>query len=395
MIKSKLVLLIGVQTFLFLSIATAGTASEEFRILSSDGQVELRGQFDLPVSSRNQKTSWPLVVMVPGTGLFERDVLFGNSGTDRDFLFRDLSRALNKRGFATLRFDQRGVFCHQRNQPPCLTCRTSEERMAHFVKSCIDQNIRSRVTPESMRRDILDVIRHGLQQPWLRPDGLTVFGHSEGSLHLSHLMGLGLLRPQRAVFMGGLAESPFEVVRWQMTTRLVEALFQMDTNRDGFVTREEIQTGHATAPLLSLYPIETLLPPAGSSWTRDAFGAILQSQYESLRQNLAKTPDDSPFGQNGLVQASMRWWKMFFFDEVSPAFLLRSFRGRVIYAMGNLDSQTALSRQLQALRAVGPAAQVRFEVAVFPARGHSLGPDPLFGPIAPDSLERLIKLFEN
>lgn len=60
-------------------------ASREFSVPSADG-TRITGTVDFP--AREPKA---VVVMVAGTGLFDRDVRFGRSNTPRDLLFKDLA----------------------------------------------------------------------------------------------------------------------------------------------------------------------------------------------------------------------------------------------------------------------------------------------------------------
>ena len=62
---------------------------------TKDGAATLNGQFDWPAGRHEveEEAGLPLVFMVPGTGLFDRDVYFGNSNTDAALRFEKLIRA--------------------------------------------------------------------------------------------------------------------------------------------------------------------------------------------------------------------------------------------------------------------------------------------------------------
>ena len=196
----------------------------EFSLPTKDGLSTLTGEIDFP----DQAQIAPLVIMVPGTGLFDRDVLFGHSGTDRDFVFKDLSKSLNAVGVATLRFDYRGVHCNSRVNPP----RTD----------CVDNNIRKTVTPENIEDDILQLYSYGSHFSGIDSAKVGIFAHSEGTLHIARLVGSQRINPKTITFMGMLAESPIGIIHYQMVDRQVDMLFAADADHDGILTNQEIQT---------------------------------------------------------------------------------------------------------------------------------------------------------
>jgi hypothetical protein len=99
--------------------------SIQFQISTKDRQT-LTGQIDLPNCSM---TAYPAVFFVSGTGFFTRNAFFGNSRTERDLLFKDLSRRLVQQCIATVRFDSRGVICDLRSKPD--------------IGKCVDQKVRA------------------------------------------------------------------------------------------------------------------------------------------------------------------------------------------------------------------------------------------------------------
>jgi pimeloyl-ACP methyl ester carboxylesterase len=248
---------------LILSTTAIGGSSEQFSLLSQDGLATLSGQIDFP-----EGNTLPLVVMVPGTGLFDRDVDFAAPGSENGLIFKALSQELNRLGFAVLRHDYRGVKCSLSNAPACPSCKTPQERRDHFIRSCLDNSIRATVTPENIRDDIHSIYELGKNHKRIDPSRITVFGHSEGSLHLSHLIKDERIQPKAALFMGGLAESPSSVVRWQMIGRFIDAFLGMDSDRDGTISNDEIKRGHASSRLNN-FPLEYLLSTTGG-WDQES-----------------------------------------------------------------------------------------------------------------------------
>ncbi len=79
---------------LFFSHMNAYAESSEFSISTRDGLSNISGEIDRPSCG---VASYPVVIMVGGTGLFTRNASFGHSGTERDLLFKDLSQRLNSK----------------------------------------------------------------------------------------------------------------------------------------------------------------------------------------------------------------------------------------------------------------------------------------------------------
>jgi len=377
--------LVLAKIFLFISLVfgRAGWAAEEqFQIFSKDG-VRLTGQIDFPsISAING-----VVLLVPGTGLFDRDAEFGQTNTDKDLVFREISKALTARDFAVVRFDYRGVKCNRRTIPPCPDCHNKKEAIAHFVKNCIDNKIRAGVTPENLREDIEVIYNHIATHPKLLNQKVLVFGHSEGSLNLSHLIADKRIRPYGVVFMGGLAESPQSVIHWQMTDRLSSALFEFDFNSNGIVENEEVKLGHSKKMnYLYQLPVEILLSPSGF-WTKDAIDAHLETSYQAVKSEALSHSDNEPFGANDITQASYRWWKMFFTNNQSVIENMTDFEGRIFYLNGSIDAQTSFVRQSNEINRVAGNFLKKPEIVKVEATGHALGVDPIFGPILPSSLD--------
>ena len=365
------------------------SASEHFIIPTLDKLSSLSGQIDLP-ASLNEK--FPLVVMVPGTGLFDRNVEFGNSGTDEDLIFKSLANDLNKLGFAVLRYDYRGVRCGRKTAPVCESCKTPQERREHFIRSCLDNEVRRLVTPENTREDIRAVYRHGSSHSRVEPSKIIVFGHSEGSLNLSYLLKDNLIQPKAAVFMGGLAESPASVIQWQMIGRFTDAMMEMDSNRDGFVANEEIKASHSRSRLNN-FPLDYLLSPKNDRWEQSALLQWRNSEYEVMRSDALAKADHEPFVSGGIVQASYRWWKMFFTDNNHVIENISNYKGPVVYCNGDIDAQTDFQRQKKLVDKADKDFGLNVRIELFTKTGHALGDDPIFGPLTIESKNKILGIF--
>lgn len=360
--------------------------AETFHVKTLDGKTELQGQLDLP----EKEGKLPLVVMMPGTGLFDRDVNFGHSRTEKDLLFKQLAKALNQKGIATLRYDYRGVSCNYENVPPCENCQTPQEKLAHFTQRCFHNDIRAGVTPENMRFDFEQIYHWGEKHDRIDPQQILVFAHSEGSVHTAHLIAEQRIQPRAVVLMGGLYESPQSVVKWQLVERFHDNIMKADSNKDQKVTAEEITAYQPNNAVLAMLPLEMLLPPEGiESWTSKQLFALLSAQHQAITEATLAADDALPYPSAESVQASMKWWKMFFEDAQDIAPLFAQGKIPVINHLGDADSQVSLERQQAVLAQVKTPHQLSIEK--HSGKGHSLGDHTLLGPISPDSEKQLVE----
>lgn len=369
----------------------------EFKIPTKDGKTSLTGQLDLP---EQNSATLPMVVMMPGTGLFNRDVIFSVKNGPGSYLFKDLAKLLNEKGVATLRFDYRGV----RYTPKAELIREKSKNPFVFAKyfheNCVNGEIRKEVTPENIRSDLEEVYKWGLGHANIDPGRIVVFAHSEGSIHVSHLVAEKKINPTGIVLMGGLFASPKETIRWQMVDRVVNALKKADINKDGKISHQEIKTEHKSKnSVLSIFPVKALLPEADFYQT-DSLKKLYENEYQEVVKQYTKKADNEIYPNPKFPQASMRWWKMFFLDQVRPVKLYANSKVPVINHIGTKDSQIDLSVHLKAL--TEQKNNESLFIFIHPGKGHSLGQNALLGPldnsskrILIDSILHLVSLEKN
>jgi len=238
--------------------------TQSFRLQTADGKTELAGQIDFP--DLNAK-SFPLVIMQPGTGLFDRDVDFGTTKDENSLIFKTISKKFLQAGFAVLRYDYRGVKCSFQTAPKCLNCSDKKALFQFYLESCISNDIRATVTPANIQEDLLSAHSFALSNSKIDSKKIVMFGHSEGSIHISTLLKKKLINPRGVIFMGGLAESPASVVEWQLKGRIIDGIMQMDKNGDNRIENKEIEENHSTR-VLGIYPVGMLLYTDGF-WTKE------------------------------------------------------------------------------------------------------------------------------
>jgi len=348
------------------ALALSQVASGSFTVPSVDGHV-INGQTDLP-----QGPARGAVLMVAGTGAFDRDVNLGRSGTPRDRIFADLGARFAARGMTAVRYDRRGV---RHGVPPA---------------EVIDGSVVASVTAENLSLDV------GTLMTWVRaPEGLdarclVVFVHSEGSVHLAGVAGRGdVAQPDLIIGMGAALEDKVSIVRWQMSGRDADSLLMMDADADGQVTNDEVRANWLKTPSGMFGRLEPFLQPDGV-WTAADIEAVRTAQgglYDQQKAAALTMPDDAPYPGPQAPALSYGWWKSWFLDDSSIAARYARWTTPMILHFGTLDSQVREDRQRAAARGVLPPDQVTW--ATHPDRGHSLGTEHLMGPVDPVIADRI------
>ncbi|MGH6814091.1 MAG: alpha/beta hydrolase [Hyphomicrobiaceae bacterium] len=370
--------------------APGGRPPLQFAVPAIDGKATLAGQIDFPADLRGKA---PLVMLVPGTGVFDRKALFGDSKTDRDFVFEDLKNGLVAAGLAVLRFDLRGVRCTALDVH-YPTGADGDARRTLYIESCIDNAVRKTVTPQTSLDDIAAVLAFGLRQPDIDAQAAVVLAHSEGTLHVAKLLQTAPRLVKGVVLVGPVLASPAATVRWQITDRIGEAMRALE-RQPGSLTADDIRAGYDRSILRLLGPIEHFLPPQGEVWTEadwDKARADRIQQYDIFKREALASDDDAPYPPSGpIVQASFAWWKMFFTDAIPVAERLADFPGSVHCIFGGRDSQTNYRFQIRSLESLRSDQRARFVVKVLEDYGHTLGEHPTFAPMAPDAKAYLVE----
>lgn len=359
---------------LCITSALAGTRSQEFNLRTFDGLAKFGGQIDYPTHCGKRKL--PAVILVAGTGLYYRNLYLGTSDTARDLVFTDLSKRLNRDCVAVVRYDYRGVSCDL----------TGDEA----IEKCLDQSARKTVDDKTILDDIQAVYNHAKKQPKIDSRRLGFLALSEGSINVGRLVARKSVSPKALFFIGGVAESPKSLVRWQFIDRSVDQAFSMDTNGDGILTNYEVSQNYSGSFFdENDLPITNLLSPSGI-WNRFALKNFFTFEFNAVVSATLITFDHIPYRQKGLVYSKMKWWKRWFTDTTPVLENLRNFKGPITYYNGTIDILAPADRQLDFLKHYGPQMRSIPEFNLIQGKGHLLSSHPLYGPMDIDLTEEVV-----
>jgi hypothetical protein len=362
-------------------------ATQQFEIPTRDGRTRLKGQLDLPTDDGASR--YPVVLMVNGGWFMERDGFMGNSGTERDLIYRDLAKDIVAAGIAVVRYDNRGVRCNEMTMPACPDGSSELEITRHYLDACIDADIRQTVSVQSQMDDVELVWNFTVNHPRVESKRVIVWAHSEGGLNIGRLIGAKRICPLGVIIVGSATESPADLVHWTMVDRYAEHLMRWDDDADGRVTQADIDRHYPTDQLFPAVAInpKTLTPPS-EGWTLDTARAHFEKSYAKTKAAALSKHDDDPYPDPApefrLVVASNHWWKQWFEDTKPEIDHFAEYRGHTSFHFGEIDSQSSGLREMAfAESRIKAGVFIRTPRLVFHrGRGHSLRTgEPAAGPM--------------
>lgn len=343
---------------------TPETGARAFAVPSADGTV-IRGQADRP-----DQAAAGAVVMVAGTGAFDRDVAFSREPGARP-IFLDLSGRLTRRGVAVVRYDKRGV------------------RYGAAGAERIDPAVIVTATTDAQRDDLAAVHAWTRSAAGLGARCVVLFGHSEGMVHIGRLASSGAPAPAAVVGMGALLADPVSNFRWNLAERDSHSLRLMDADGDGITTNEEVRAGLAATPAAVNDALEPYLHPSGA-WSAEAIAgldAVWAQAYPALRSAALAAPDEAPWPSAEAPSGNMQWARSWYLDDTPVAARLAGWTVPVVVHLGDRDSQTHAPLQ----RAAGEAALgTKMTFRLHAGAGHTLGAHPTYGPMRDDLAEAVV-----
>jgi len=346
----------------------------------------MTGQIDLPGGA---VAGHPVVLMVPGGWFMDRDGYMGGSGTERDLIYRDLANDFLRAGLAVVRYDNRGVHCNEMTMPCCPASSSELEVSRHYLNVCVDADMRQTVTVQTQMDDVEDVWQVIADHPALDAQRILVWAHSEGALNVARLIGRGRIDPQGVQFVGAITESPAAIFRWQTIERYLEHVMDWDQDGDGFITQADVDRHFPDDQIFAAVGISSdVLAAPDNGWNRTLLHELFAAEYETMRTSALAKPDDAPYPEPSpelrVVAASNNWWKQWFVDETSLIDHLASCRCRVVFHLGELDSQSPACRQLAfgEERIKTGMFEIAPRLVLHKGRGHSLRTgEPVMGPM--------------
>lgn len=342
---------------------------------------------------------YPAVLIVNGGWFMERDGFMGGSGTERDLVYRELSKDLVAAGIAVVRYDNRGVRCNDMTMPACPDCSSELAITKHYLEACIDADVRLSVSVQTQMDDVEDLWNACVNHSQIEAKRTLIWAHSEGCLNTVRLIGAERISPRAAIFVCTATESPVGLVRWQTVDRYVDHLMRWDDDGDGRVTEADVETHY---PHDHLFPVaaitrEMLKPPNGE-WTRETIQTLFEGYYEELKAAVLEKPDDAPYPDPApefrMIAASNNWWKQWFEDTTPLIDHLARYRGRTSFHIGGIDSQSPGKREFTfAEQRIKSGIFVRPPQLIFHEnRGHSLRTgEPAMGPMDDEAKACLIR----
>lgn len=371
--------------------------TQQFEISTRDGRTRIKGQIDLPTG--DGVSHYPAVLIVNGGWFMERDGFMGNSGTERDLIYRDLARDLVAAGLAVIRYDNRGVHCNELTMPACPAGSDDEEITRHYFNVCIDAEVQQSVSVQTQIDDIELVWNWAVSHRRVEPQRVIVWAHSEGGLNIGRLISANRICPLGVIVVGSAAESPADLVHWTMVDRYAEYLMCWDADGDGCVTKADVDHHYPADDFFSGAAVKPeLLKPPSEGWTlavaRDHFEKI----YAETKAKALATPDDAPYPDPAqgfrTVAASNHWWKQWFEDTRPMIDHFAEYCGHASLHIGEIDSQFSGSREMA-------FAESRIKTGIFlrtprlvfhKGRGHSLRTgEPAAGPMDEEAKACLIR----
>ncbi len=375
--------------------------TQQFQIPTRDGRARLTGQVDLPDGGAAARH--PAVLMVPGGWFMDRDGYMGESGTERDLIYRDLAKDIVAAGIVVVRYDNRGVRCNEMTMPPCPEGSDEHELTKHYLNSCVDADVRQTVTVQTQMDDVEDVWTFTGNHHGIDPRRALIWAHSEGCGNTARLIGARRICPRGAIFVGTATESPAALVCWQTVDRYAEHVMGWDADGDGRVTEADVQRQFPKDPLFATVGMrrEVLTPPA-EGWDLETIRPRFATEYEAMKAAALAKPDDAPYPDPSpefrMVAASNNWWKQWFEDATPMIDHLAGYLGRASFHIGGIDSQNSGERQLA-------FAESRIKAGIFAraprlvfhkGRGHSLRTgEPAAGPMDPEAKACLVEEIEE
>jgi alpha-beta hydrolase superfamily lysophospholipase len=195
-------------------------------VIDLDNGVKTNAQLTYPAVGGGNGT-FPGVLLITGSGAEDMNETAGYIHIDNKTglkiypptPFFQIAEYLSDRGFATLRYDKRGIGTN------------------HTI---LDSNIWGNLTIDDLKQDAAKALAVLMQQPEVDVNKITVLGHSEGTTLAPRVAIDNPSKVNNIVLMGTLAQNMSEILDFQaVSLPLLYAKEVLDVNHNGSLSVQE------------------------------------------------------------------------------------------------------------------------------------------------------------
>lgn len=337
-----------------------GITREQVQIDFGKGWV---AKAELTYPSR-AKGRLPLVVLLHGSGHNDMNQTLPEGKGET---FVPLSQGANREGFATLRFNKRGVT----DIGP--------------VESTDPAQLNPKNPYDLIQQDAASVVRFGARSPKVDPSKIFLLGHSEGTNVAANLAAdpkkFGIPEPAGVIAMGVVGNDIKTLLTLQLFGRLLLQMHdEFDVDGDGRLTALEATDGLVGQPKEAADKFRSVLLDgdkvlASTDTDQDGQIAIDAEAGAVLRE--ASGIDDYP-NTPGLETLKDYVTDIARFPTVTEA--LPKFSGPTLLLNGENDLQTPARAALAADAAVAAAGNKDHTVIIYPGMAHTMNITSKFYP---------------
>jgi uncharacterized protein len=334
---------------------------EQVRIDLGRGWVT-DAEFTYPSNARGRL---PLVVFLHGSG---RNDMNQTLPEGKGSTFLPLARAASQEGYATLRFNKRGV------------------TGVGPVESTDPAQLIPKHPYEQIQLDAAAVVRFAARSPEVDPSKIVLLGHSEGTNVAANLAAdprkFGIPKPAGVVAMGVVGKGIKELLTFQIYGRLLVQLHdEFDVNGDGHLTATEAADGLVGQPEPVADQFRAVLlngRRVSGTTDRDHDGRIAIDAEAGAVLRKATHVDAYP-NVPGLDPYILSYAPdLGRFPTVTQA--LPKFTGPVLMLNGENDIQTPARAAIAADAAVAASGNKDHKLVVYPGMAHTMNITPKFTP---------------
>ncbi|GAA2575830.1 alpha/beta fold hydrolase [Winogradskya consettensis] len=313
----------------------------------------------------NAKGRLPVVVLLHGSGHNDMNqTLPGGNGST----FVPLAQAASREGYATLRFNKRGVS----DIGP--------------VESTDPAQLQPKNPYEQIQKDAAAVVRFAARSPRVDPSKIFLLGHSEGTNVAANLAAeptkFGIPKPAGVVEMGVVGLPIKQLLTFQIYGRLLAQLHdEFDVDGDGQLTAAEAADGLIGQPAQVADQFRPVLldgrkVAAATDSNHDGRIAIDAEAGVVLREitHIDLYPNLPDLDAYTISYAK----DIARFPTVSQA--LPKFSGPTLLLNGENDIQTPARAALVADAAVAAAGNKDHTIVIYPGMAHTMNITPKFTP---------------